>query len=257
MTNNRRSQIYWEIQEFESRVLGFRSAKLVVDVSVGALDFNKTSPYVLENMRSNGVQFVSCRLRSDQEEHAYALKKNGFIKADSIISFERPINPVPIVDNRNRIMLANSSNLEACTRIARRSFTFERFHNDPEISEEQANNLKDRWIENDLSGRADACFVSVEKNNEITGFMACLDNAETVVIDLIAVDQNQRGRGIGSSLIAFAIDHYKKDTLIKKMVVGTQELNLPSISLYKKMGFFSVAVFETFHFHMMWNSPGA
>ena len=247
---NKLGQISWQIEDFESEVLGIRSATVVIDISMGSRDFKKLFPRVLEDMQLNGVQFVSCRLDSRQAKHSKALNKFGFCRADRIVSFQRRIYPVPIVENTASLILADRSKVEECSNIARQSFAFDRFHNDPLISEEQANNLKACWIENDISGRADICFVAVEKNNKITGFIACLDNAETVVIDLIAVDQNYRGKGIGSRLIAFALGHYQKNPLIKTMLVGTQELNLPSISLYKKMGFSSVAVSETFHFHM-------
>ena len=59
-------------------------------------------------------------------------------------------------------------------------------------------------------------FVSVGKNNEITGFMACLNNAETVVVDLIAVSTKTSGVGYRKLAVAFAIDHYQKNHSSKR-----------------------------------------
>ena len=54
-------------------------------------------------------------------------------------------------------------------------------------------------------------------------------------IDLIAVDPDLPGRGIGTSLVTAALRHYGRHG--RRVVVGTQAKNVASVNLYLRNGF--------------------
>ena len=119
--------------------------------------------------------------------------------------------------------------------MAEEHFVFDRFHSDPNISNEIASRIKRQWIENYFNGtRGDKCFV-VLNEMEVKGFLLTVIRENEVVIDLIAVDKKFRGQGVATKLINGMMSYYHQRFLIYS--VGTQVSNVASINLYQKSGF--------------------
>ena len=94
--------------------------------------------------------------------------------------------------------------------------------------------------------RGDQLLVA-EKDQKIAGFNQLiygLDNS--VCIDLIAVGKSFARQGIASDLINY-IDTVCDDK--KRVVVGAQVSNIPSIRLYQKLGFRMCSSKYVFHYH--------
>ena len=110
---------------------------------------------------------------------------------------------------------------EECIEIARGSFTHDRFHADPEISDVAANALKAVWARNSLVGALMSVWSpEMQRNSRFYLLPAGVDYA---VIDLIAVAASHRGNGLGSKLVDGALAYYAGTKAI--MRVGTQEAN--------------------------------
>ena len=75
--------------------------------------------------------------------------------------------------------------------------------------------------------------------------MQLIIKEKELIIDLIAVDKKAQGRGVASSMIKFANSNIKRPSI----KVGTQIQNLPSIKLYKKLGFVLTQSDYVFHYH--------
>ena len=69
---------------------------------------------------------------------------------------------------------------------------------------------------------------------------------DEIVIDLIAVDKEQRRKNVASDMIAFATINRSGARSIR---VGTQVVNLPSMALYEKLGFQISDAVYVFHYH--------
>ena len=83
-------------------------------------------------------------------------------------------------------------------------------------------------------------------DKKIVGFTLLLVPTDSeVVIDLIAVDDAYRRRGIAAEMIAFVESQFAP----AQLVVGTQVANLPSVRLYEKLGFRLAGAQYVFHFH--------
>ena len=90
-----------------------------------------------------------------------------------------------------------------------------------------------------------ACFKS-----KPVGFAQIICNNDTLIIDLIAVDSAHHGKGLASSMITFSESLALDQSLnTKKLVVGTQLANQPSISFYEKLGFRLRHAEYIFHYH--------
>ena len=147
--------------------------------------------------------------------------------------------------NRN-IHFYKSNNFREISQIASNSFNTDRFHNDPRISKSFADMIKKEWIGSNLKGIRESITLVYKYPNEtkIVAFNSLLVTKEFLIIDLIAVLNEFRKRGIGGELIQ-ASQKIAADRNLP-LVVGTQVEN-PAKHLYIKNGFKIKE--QTFVFH--------
>ena len=71
--------------------------------------------------------------------------------------------------------------------------------------------------------------------------------SSTIVIDLIAIDEKNRGKGLAKEMISYAhVNCLTKGGIIE---VGTQITNTSSIKLYSKLGFHMNSASYVLHMH--------
>lgn len=224
---------------FEETELGGPVLRLTLGAHAKASDVRA----VVERARAQQACLVFTRLPSSDRKNASALKEAGFREIEQLITFRRAILPLPEYDQV--IDLARAEDFTACIEIGRRAFTTDRYHADPEIPDAVADTLKARWVENSLAGRADTALVARDESGGVVGFNLIMNTSDGPSIDLIAVAENQRGRGIGRALVAAALAHYQGQA--EAMLVGTQSRNTASMALYPALGFDRIAEQTTFH----------
>lgn len=132
---------------------------------------------------------------------------------------------------------------QAVRNIAATSFTKTRFHADPLIDCKIANKIKEEWAGNYFSGARGDEMLIAEKDGKVIGFNQILIRDNIAIIDLIAVDKDYQGRGVGKAMIAELQSSYAR------VRVGTQLANNGSIALYEKMGFAFENASYVMHYH--------
>ena len=190
----------------------------------------------------NDVALISARIFSNELRFVKKLMLSGFYKVETLITLERAISGEPKAISGVRI--ATQKDADAAAKIASSSFNFDRFHADPNISNDIADQIKSGWARNAILGRADSVLV-VENNGNVLGFNACLLRENAAIIDLIAIEASMQGKGYGKRLIDAMAYHYKDK--VKVLRLGTQETNKQSIKFYKKLGFKVVERHDTYH----------
>lgn len=170
-------------------------------------------------------------------KYSILAKKNDFYLADVTVKLQNFVsNTTDALNQNDEVKIATVKVKDSIVNLAEKNFIYDRFHNDPNISDEIALKIKGQWIENYFIGeRGDNCFVILENESEAKGFLLTLIQRNEVVIDLIAVDTKFRKKGIATKLIKGMVNYYRKKYSIYS--VGTQISNIPSINLYEKCGF--------------------
>ena len=197
---------------------------------------------LVHQARADGVALMSCRI--DEGVPAGNLEAAGFRRIEKLVTFERPLDD----GSGHFAELAHEAEAAACAEIGARVFTHDRYHRDPEISKDVADEIKRQWVLNGVLGRADAPIVA-RVDGEIAGFNLCLRREDIAIIDLIGVARAHQGKGLGRALVDAALGHYEGSCRV--MQVGTQDTNWPSIALYERAGFVPVRAAVTFH----WTPP--
>ncbi len=152
----------------------------------------------------------------------------------------------PHQNNGYQIRLASISDRKDVEEIARQSFIFDRFHKDPKFSSAKADKIKKHWSSNFFLGKRGDTMVVASENNRAVAFLLLLHGITENVIDLIAVDSNHRNNGLAMQMIDFV---KRVDITQKKLLVGTQASNIPSLRMYEKMGFKVINSQFVHHYH--------
>jgi len=116
-------------------------------------------------------------------------------------------------------------------------------HADPRLPAEATRRLFAAWTRNDVTGRARVSIVARE-GAAFVGLITILVRGERAILDLVAVGDRVRGRGVGSAMLASAVAWIDERRLAA--TVGTQSDN-PALRLYARHGFEPHMTEVTFH----------
>jgi ribosomal protein S18 acetylase RimI-like enzyme len=188
--------------------------------------------------------FIYTKVDSKSTGLSAFLEEVGFRLVDTNVSFEKITGKR--VEIKNHIRPAKPEDREQVTQLAGRNFIFSRFHLDPEVSQDVADRIKFDWVGNYFNGKRGDELLVAETDGTISGFVLLLYRGDEAIIDLIAVDSNFRRQGISSDLISY-IETVRPEA--KKIIVGTQVANIPSVRMYEKSGFRLTASKYIFHYH--------
>lgn len=190
--------------------------------------------------------FVWSKIPVDDVEKLIQLQKIGFYLVDTNIELvlSKQMDPKKILNAR----FAKSSDEIAVRSIAKSAFKYNRFNRDPNISDKIASKIKEEWAGNFFLGKRGKWMIVVEKNSETVGFLQIIEgNNDSIIIDLIAVDEKNRGKRLAKEMIYFMyLNCLKKNGIIK---VGTQISNTSSIELYLNIGFHINSISYVLHMH--------
>lgn len=177
------------------------------------------------------------------------LQDLNFFLVDTNVQLQKLRDKSSFITNNLNIRFSNPSDQEGVLKIAANSFTYDRFHKDPSIKQEDAKKIKVEWAKNYFRYVRGDWMIVAEDKGHISGFLQLLHGVDgALIIDLIAVDQSYRHTGIAQKMIRFAMQNCETKTDVVR--VGTQIANLPSITLYLKMGFCVSTAQYVFHQHV-------
>lgn len=229
------------LQAFESGCLGLACAQVTSSAwrNRPAALFRQA----LHAMAVRGIDLAAVRIPADDAAAAQAWREAGAVEIEHLVTLACPLDQAA----RTRpaaVALADAHDVDACAEIGRRAFQYDRFHADRRIPRQGADNLKAEWMRNNCQGRADAVLV-IRSEGRAVGAICCLVSGDDAVIDLVGVLPEAQGRGYGAQLVRSALSHYSGRA--RRMLVGTQVGNAPSLAMYRRAGFSPLSEKITFH----------
>lgn len=136
---------------------------------------------------------------------------------------------------------ADEADLPVLEEIAARSFAESRFFRDPHFPRERSEELFRTWIRKSVHGYARAVLVAGDVSAP-TGFVTCRDEK----IDLLAVAEPARGKGIGA-LLANGAKHWFATNGVRRVSVLARSKNESALRLYRACGFVPASTEFLFH----------
>jgi|GEM_PF-5111977 ribosomal protein S18 acetylase RimI-like enzyme len=202
------------------------------------------------------IQCVVARVRCDQLDALHALEDLGLRLMDTSLelgldrrlevgerSVAAPASSPAAVDIALRI--ASEDDSEKLSAIAE-SFTNNRFHRDPRMSDTSAAGVYRSWVKNAASGKRQKVLLA-ETAGEIAGFCTYDEDAARMlnvgIIALLTVAPEFRGQGIARALVSGAMDMMNT----RWIVTSTQVENIASQRTFTGLGFKPIAARHILH----------
>jgi ribosomal protein S18 acetylase RimI-like enzyme len=135
--------------------------------------------------------------------------------------------------------------LDAVMSIARKSFVYDRLHSDETVAKDDADEFKAATVQNTL---VDQTKLVIVHGDPIDGFILVRPEHECsrgnkLIVELIAVAERARGKGIAKKLIAFACAMFGAS----EVFAGTQMRNEAAKGMYESLGWSVEKRERTFH----------
>lgn len=192
-----------------------------------------------------GVRCAYLLAAADDGETAAAAEAVGFRPVDTRMTLQRPAGTTQDSERLGgvHVRLASTSDRDRIAELARSAHTDTRFFFDPRFPRDRAAELYERWAYRGFDEAGRHLFVA-EHEDEILGYLMVTDDPPS--IDLIAVAEGARGKGVGASLVDAAVERFPAASL----QVVTQARNVPALRLYEAGGFRATATEVWYH---RWN----
>lgn len=248
------SIISWQPLEWDSQMLGKNAGAIKFlwadgNYKIQVSHLKNLFNYCLEDATKHGVEFLSLRVEEENVGAIHSAEAAGFRVIESYITLEHTLEKIPEPDTRVRD--ARTEDREPAAEIAYRAFRHNRYIADPMLPEHLARQSRSEWVKNGFNGRSEAAYVA-ESEGLIRGFLLLKtasqsDGIKKGIIDLIAIDPDYSGQGLGSALVAQAVYHYAGKA--SSIEVGTQGKNIGAANLYIQNGFRFKRAELSLHWH--------
>lgn len=208
-----------------------------------------------ESLRSKSSEpaLLFARVSTERVDQVGTLSDLGFRVVDVNLTFERPTFLESSIEAGMAVEVSEAEprDHDDALRIAATCFRYSRFHLDPAVSSEIADEIKRSWVSSYLQGlRGEALWIARIDGRPV-GFVAMLaqeaGGGRSMVIDLLGVDRDYQGKGVGTALVSRVINNYR--ATCDRIVVGTQAANIPSMRLYERCGFRVASTTYMLHRH--------
>lgn len=168
---------------------------------------------------------------------------------DTKLNFTRKINNerLPLIDKNITLYESNICSKEIVN-LCIVSGEYSRYKLDERFKESDFINLYTTWVENALNRtKKEKIFIYTEGGQDV-GLIIVSFKEKIAVIEILAVDENHRGKGIAKKIINAALLEGVKNNCTE-IRVATQKKNLPSSQLYSSCGF---EIFEATDIYHLW-----
>lgn len=194
---------------------------------------------LLEVLKQEKYHYVIARFPKKQDDLRAAFLASGFDQVDEIVLLQKSLDRADGIVSFPKIRRASGDDERSIAQLSKESFKKSRFHQDPLIDDQLADQLYFEWGLN-CAKRAivDECWVW-DENPGIAGFIADKIQGKMGIINLIAVERSKSGMGIGKSLVQHSVD-WMSQMGLSHCQVQTQADNEAALRLYGKMGFVEI-----------------
>lgn len=191
---------------------------------------------LIKTNKQNQPIFCHAKLPIFDLESAKVLSDGGFYIVDVNVSFRKTVGELSAKKTSDiKVREATYADEERVVELASMAYQFSRFHADKNIGLSLANTIKGAWTRNFFRGKRGHLLLIAEIDNTLAGYLLIIKSSPSLmVIDLIAVSEQFRGRNVAGELIRNATELCGADV---EWQVGTQVGNYSAINLYEKMGF--------------------
>lgn len=224
----------YKIQELEwdTNFFNVNCAKVILKKEIDKEEFKNINEYIKENK----IKFVTIQNDNNNETNNKLLGSiKGVYLADVNIQFVKKVNKKQDNNIENNIRISNNlpENINILD-ISNSSFIYSRFLRDNHFK--NGNQVYKEWAKNSFN-KKDKFFCYYNIDGKTIGFILFKkDDKNTIIVELMAIEQKYRNKGIGTRLLN-KLESYAVKEDIEYIKVGTQLNNIEAQNFYIKNNF--------------------
>ncbi len=240
----------WDSKLFKIRMCRISHLMSIGNYKAAGKIKNRLLTSILDICRKEHFAHLSCRIDIEDISSLHSLEGLGFKAMDTKVTFlfNRQRHKIPQIRTIYQVRKYKKKDLPHLVRIAKSSFSKDRFHLDPFISQEKADSLYSEWVKNSAMTRS-PLFVAVNKSDKPVGFLtykllARISNYKIVGKDaLMAVIPSAKGAIIGlmKAMLEDIVLNYDSAEFC------THLSNREAIRLFRKFNLDLIRTGHTFH----------
>ena len=173
-------------------------------------------------------------------------RNNGVLVDQKITFIKEGINQNTEIDNSTQLF-ENEEVSDDLVGLAIQSGAYSRFKIDTNFKNNEFDMLYTHWIENSVNGNLAEKVIVVKEENRIVGLLTLGIKNSNTNIGILAVNTDQRGKGVGKRLVERSFEESLK-LGFQNIEVVTQLDNFKACNFYKKMGFVPKQIDNVYHF---------
>ena len=214
--------------------------------TIGRVDVESPKAFDFPKFKKNAAAYKLVYLFADQK-----IESSKVQLVDTKLTFSKQLEHANLDEtNEVSIFTKGKDDFEKIEKLALQSGKYSRFKIDSNFKNNEYELLYKKWIRNSIYEEKALEVAIFKDKEEILGFLTLEKKSDSLCdIGLVAVDQNARGKKIGTKLINFATSQGVKKGF-KDIQVVTQLENLPAKNLYEKCGF---QISKTEYIYHYWN----
>ncbi len=230
--------------DWDTKMFKIDSAKIILKTEIRKTDLEKIKRIVKEKQ----YKFITIENQNNNEKNNILIKdlRNIFL-ADVNIQFKKENLTINNYYKDKNIKINNNfEKNNNIIEISKNSFVYSRFINDENLNSNKYK-VYENWTKNAFENK-DKYFCYYRNNSKVYGYILFSINNELneIIIELIAIDNNNENNGIGSKLLK-ELEKFAIDNDLKIIKVGTQLNNLKAQNFYEKNGFKHVQNNSIYH----------
>ncbi len=229
--------------------------------------------FALKKIVGKGGKFIQAKFDSRSSAATKAMLKKGFFIASEDVTLYKELSKNSL-EEENRaekewphraegeglfVSFASEADVPEIYDISKEAYKTTRFHQDPHIRPQDADEMQGLWIKNCFYKKlSDEIIVLKKKGNEgkdaVVGYIACSVlkdrfSGEKKIgrIVLVATHKDHRGTGVGGAIMREA-DNWFRSRGCTGVAVGTQSVNTGALRYYQKNGFSQISTTLSLHY---------
>ena len=240
MQNNKKYDIVF--LDWDTKKFGKKSANIYLYEKIDIKDIND----IKDNIIKENYEFVTIQNCGNSVENNIAISHfPGAFLADVNVQFIKNLKDVSKSENNEKIEIENNFNYDkSLVDIVKNAFKDSRFIVDTKLS--NGDEVYTEWVVNAFN-QSDKYFC-YHKAGQIDGFIlfSINDEEKSVFLELIAINENTKGKGIGTKLIR-VLENFAIENKIYTINVGTQLNNIQAQNFYEKNGYKHITNNSIYH----------
>lgn len=229
---------------WDSSMLGLSCGRIDFASALDTNSAHELAQSAAKIANAQDIRHLSARFDIRDSNLIEAFQANGFVKVDSISTYTLQVNEDTRTSSQDTVRIAQPIDAEQVAEISRVAFTVDRFHSDPLISKELADNLHAEWGRNSVLGKAADVVIVAFDREKVLSFVTCKINQDLYnltgyklgTIVLVATAPEAQGQGLGKATVKGALNWFAEQGC-HCVEVGTQSSNTGAKKLYESLGF--------------------